>query len=78
MEYKPVEIIGDQEAAVKFMKTKLKKTDIRGREIPVIVPNSEKIIKCDSVILAFGFRPNPQSWFKKIRSLLTKLESKNQ
>ena len=31
----------------------------------VIVPNSEKIIKCDSVILAFGFRPNPQSWFKE-------------
>ena len=62
----PVEIIGDQKAtAVKFMKTKLKKTDIRGREIPVIIPNSEKIIKCDSVILAFGFRPNPQSWFKK-------------
>ena len=62
----PVEIIGDQKAtAVKFMKTKLKKTDIRGREIPVIVPNSEKIIKCDSVILAFGFRPNPQSWFKE-------------
>jgi len=62
----PVEIIGDQKAtAVKFMRTKLKKTDIRGREIPVIVPNSEKIIKCDSVILAFGFRPNPQSWFKE-------------
>ena len=39
--------------------------DSRGREIPVIVPNSEKIIKCDSVILAFGFRPNPQSWFKE-------------
>ena len=37
----PVEIIGDQKAtAVKFMKTKLKKTDIRGREIPVLVPNS--------------------------------------
>ena len=62
----PIEIIGDGKvSAVKFVKTKLKKTDIRGREVPVIVPNSEKIIKCDTVILAFGFRPNPQKWFKK-------------
>ena len=61
----PVEILGDGKvSSVKFMKTKLKKTDIRGREVPVIVPNSEKIIKCDTVILAFGFRPNPQTWFK--------------
>ena len=64
----PIEIIGyDKVSAVKFVKTKLKKTDIRGREVPVIVPNSEKIIKCDTVILAFGFRPNPQKWFKKNR-----------
>ena len=62
----PVEILGDGKvSSVKFMKTKLKKTDVRGREVPVIVPNSEKIIKCDTVILAFGFRPNPQTWFKK-------------
>jgi len=62
----PIEIIGDDKvSAVKFVKTKLKKTDTRGREVPVIVPNSEKIIKCDTVILAFGFRPNPQKWFKK-------------
>ncbi len=62
----PVEIIGDGKVSgVKFMKTKLKKTDIRGREVPMMVPNSEKIIKCDTVILAFGFRPNPQDWFEK-------------
>jgi len=62
----PVEIIGDGKVSgVKFMKTKLKKIDIRGREVPMMVPNSEKIIKCDTVILAFGFRPNPQDWFEK-------------
>tara|TARA_B100000965_G_scaffold112809_1_gene93092 strand:- start:39 stop:1445 length:1407 start_codon:yes stop_codon:yes gene_type:complete len=62
----PVEIIGNGKVSgVKFMKTKLKKTDIRGREVPMMVPNSEKIIKCDTVILAFGFRPNPQDWFEK-------------
>ena len=70
----PVEIIGENKAtAVKFMKIK-EKTDIRGREIPVIVPNSEKVIKCDSVILAFGFRPNPQPGLRKINFLLMKSE----
>ncbi len=62
----PTEIIGDEKVnAVRFVKTQLKKTDIRGREIPVVVPNSEKVIKCDVVILAFGFRPNPQNWFSE-------------
>ena len=62
----PIEIIGNEKVSgVKFMKTKLKKADIRGREVPMMVPNSEKIIKCDTVILAFGFRPNPQDWFEK-------------
>ena len=62
----PIEIIGkDKVEGVKFVKTKLKKTDIRGREIPVIIKNSEKIIKADHVIMAFGFRPNPPSWFEK-------------
>ena len=62
----PIEIIGkDKVEAVKFVKTKLQKTDIRGREVPVVVPNSEKIIKVDNVVIAFGFRPNPPSWFDK-------------
>ena len=45
------------------VKTKLQKKDIRGREIPVIIKNSEHIIKIDTVIIAFGFRPNPSPWF---------------
>ena len=62
----PVEILGkDKVEGVKFLKTKLKKTDIRGREVPTIIKGSEKIIKADKVILAFGFRPNPSNWFSK-------------
>ena len=62
----PIEIIGDKKVeGVKFVKTELKKTDIRGREIPVIIKGSEKIIKADRVIMAFGFRPNPPSWLTK-------------
>ena len=42
----PIEIIGKNKVeGVKFVKTELKKTDIRGREIPVPIKGSEKIIK---------------------------------
>ncbi len=62
----PIEIIGEKKVeGVKFVKTELKKSDIRGREIPVIIKGSEKIIKADRVIMAFGFRPNPPSWLTK-------------
>jgi glutamate synthase (NADPH/NADH) small chain len=30
----------------------------------VVVPGSEEIIPADHVIVAFGFRPNPQPWFE--------------
>ena len=60
----PTEIIGNKKVeSVKFVKTKLQKQDIRGREIPIIIKNSEHIIKIDTVIIAFGFRPNPSPWF---------------
>ena len=62
----PIEIVGkDKVEGVKFVKTKLQKTDIRGREIPVVIEGSESIIKADHVIMAFGFRPNPPSWLTK-------------
>ena len=62
----PIEILGKTKVTgVKFLKTKLKRTDIRGREIPVLIPKTEKIIKVDSVIIAFGFRPSPYPWIEK-------------
>ena len=62
----PIEIVGDDKVeGVKFVKTKLEKSDIRGREVPTIVKGSERIIKADNVIIAFGFRPNPADWFNK-------------
>ena len=62
----PIEIIGnDKVEGVKFVKTKLQKKDIRGREIPVVIEGSEHTIKADHVIMAFGFRPNPPSWLIK-------------
>ena len=62
----PIKILGKSKVtAVKFVKTRLKKTDNRGREIPIVIANSEKTIKVDNVIIAFGFRPNPSPWFEK-------------
>ena len=62
----PIEIVGDKKVeGVKFVKTKLQKIDIRGREIPVPIKGSETVIKADRVIMAFGFRPNPPAWLTK-------------
>lgn len=63
----PIEILGkDKVLAVKFLKTKSQKTHTGDRGIPpLVIPNSEKIIKVDSVIIAFGFRPNPSPWFEE-------------
>ncbi|MBV1910393.1 MAG: glutamate synthase subunit beta [Kangiellaceae bacterium] len=30
-----------------------------------IIPNSEELIECDAVIIAFGFKPSPADWFSK-------------
>jgi len=70
----PIEIIGNKKVeGVKFVKTELKKTDIRGREIPVIVKGSERIIEADNVIIAFGFKPNPADWFVKHKIQIDKI-----
>jgi glutamate synthase (NADPH) small chain len=60
----PVEILGfDKVEGVKFVTTGLGPPDARGRRTPVVVEGSEEIVPADRVIIAFGFRPNPQPWF---------------
>jgi glutamate synthase (NADPH/NADH) small chain len=60
----PVEIVGDGRVeGVKLVTTELGPPDARGRRTPVVVPGSEEIVPADHVIVAFGFRPNPQPWF---------------
>jgi len=60
----PVEIVGkDRVEGVKVVTTALGEPDERGRRRPEPVPGSEEIIPADRVIIAFGFRPNPQPWF---------------
>lgn len=60
----PVEIVGNGKVeGVKVVTTELGKPDERGRRRPEVVAGSEEIIPADRVIIAFGFRPNPQPWF---------------
>src|SRR3546814_15539419 len=51
-------------SGVKVVTTTLGAADARGRRKPQIVPGSEQIIPADRVIVAFGFRPSPASWFE--------------
>jgi glutamate synthase (NADPH/NADH) small chain len=60
----PVEIVGNGKVeGVKLITTQLGAPDARGRRTPEVIPGSEEIIPADCVIIAFGFRPNPQPWF---------------
>ncbi len=61
----PVEIVGDGRVeGVKVVTTRLGAPDARGRRSPEVVPGSEEVIPADRVLIAFGFRPNPQPWFE--------------
>ena len=60
----PVEVVGNGKVeGIKLVTTTLGEPDTRGRRSPVVVAGSEEIVPCDRVLIAFGFRPNPQPWF---------------
>jgi glutamate synthase (NADPH/NADH) small chain len=60
----PLEIIGDGSVeGVKLIQTQLGAAGSDGRCRPEAVPGTEEILPADAVIIAFGFRPNPPSWF---------------
>jgi len=60
----PIAIEGsDIVSGIKVVETELGEPDINGRRMPIPVKNSEKIIKADAVIVAFGFRASPADWF---------------
>lgn len=61
----PVGIVGENGSVtgVKLVTTELGEPDERGRRQPRAIPGSERILEADAVIVAFGFRPSPASWF---------------
>lgn len=61
----PVEIVGNGKVeGVKVVTTKMGESDEKGRSRPEVIPGSEEILPADVVLIAFGFRPNPQPWFE--------------
>ena len=60
----PVDIVGSEKVqGVKIVKTQLGEPDQNGRRVPIPIPGSEIIYEADAVIVAFGFRASPSSWF---------------
>jgi len=60
----PLEIIGkDKVEGVRVVKTTLGEADSDGRQRPEPIAGTEEVLPADAVIIAFGFRPDPPSWF---------------
>ena len=60
----PIDIIGeDKVEGVKIVKTQLGEPDQNGRRVPIPIPGSEVVYEADAVVIAFGFRASPSSWF---------------
>lgn len=60
----PIEIVGDTKVeGVRVVETCLGEPDETGRRVPEPIPDSEQVIPADAVLIAFGFRPNPATWF---------------
>ncbi|TQV72648.1 glutamate synthase small subunit [Exilibacterium tricleocarpae] len=60
----PIAIVGDNRVeGVKVVTTQLGDADENGRRRPEPIPGSEEILPADRVLIAFGFRPSPASWF---------------
>jgi len=49
---------------IKLVETAMGKPDANGRQRAETVEGSEYVLDVDVVIMAFGFKPNPQPWFK--------------
>ena len=64
----PIEIIGNKTVeGIKTIQTKLGEPDQNGRRIPVPIQGSEKTFPADEVVIAFGFRSSPATWFKEFK-----------
>ncbi|RZW26610.1 MAG: glutamate synthase small subunit, partial [Desulfobulbaceae bacterium] len=51
---------------VKMVETRMGEPDSTGRSKPEIIPDSEKVLEADAVVMAFGFRPDPEGWIKDL------------
>lgn len=64
----PVDVVVDENGktiGVKFVKTRMGEPDANGRQAAEVVEGSEHVVDCDTVIIAFGFKPSPTSWMEQ-------------
>ena len=60
----PLEIVGtDRVTGVRVIETRMGELGSDGRRRPEPIPGTEDVLPADSVVIAFGFQPNPPSWF---------------
>ena len=63
----PVEIVGNGSVeGVKVVSTRMGEPDANGRRRPEVIPGSEQILPADTVLIAFGFKPNPPEWLNGV------------
>lgn len=55
----------DHGLSLKTVETELKKEFNSKRLVPVLKTGSEKTLKADAVIIAYGFNPSPAPWLKE-------------
>lgn len=62
----PLEIIEEhgKVTAVRVIETRLGEADESGRQRPEPIAGSERDVKADAVIVAYGFRASPAAWFE--------------
>jgi glutamate synthase (NADPH/NADH) small chain len=60
----PMEIVGNGSVTgIKLITTELGEADEQGRRRPETIPGSEEMLSTDTIVIAFGFRPDPADWF---------------
>lgn len=61
----PLEIVGtDHVTGVKVIETRMGEPAADGRRRPEPIAGTESVLPADTVIIAFGFQPNPPTWFE--------------
>lgn len=64
----PIAVVGEERVeGVKFVRTRMGEPDENGRRRAEVVPDSEEIVECDAVVVAFGFQPHEVDWYSDQR-----------
>ncbi|WP_299256478.1 FAD-dependent oxidoreductase [uncultured Kushneria sp.] len=65
----PIAVVGEEGRVegIKVVRTRMGDPDENGRQRAEVVPDSEEIIECEAVVVAFGFQPHEVDWYSDHR-----------